>query len=366
MTVFYNEARKRWQYDFQRAGKRHAGYCTDDKGRPVTSKRAAEDAEARIKAAIGKPEKPKPATSPNGFTLAQAFLAWAEARATTRRTWPEIKARIKELRTFFGDALIVEHMTEADIDRYVIWARTQPVKVNGGGPKGGVTKTVTSGRLRSDSRINRYLDTLRTALNFAKKRRFVRTIPDIERLEEPKAEPNPISPEAIAALLAKAPDHLRDVVELATNTGMRMQEVLRLESHQVNLRSGVVILGIETKGKRGRVVHLNHRAQEILARLELTRPPEQKRLILYRHKGKGKPKPISSVRTAWESALEDAGILGKYRFHDTRAAFCSWLAERGVDPVHIKELAGHQDIKTTMRYTKAADSKLKMAVALLD
>lgn len=365
MSVFWNKSRQKWMYDFQRNGERHAGYCVDPEGNPVSSRRAAEDAESRIKAGLGKSEKPK-ASTPGGFTLAEAFLAWAEVKAQRNRTWPEIRARLRELREFFGEATLVEKMTEADIDRYVVWARSQPVKVNSGGPKGGKTKIVKGGRLRSDSRINRYLDTLRTALNHAKKRRYVRTIPTVERLAEPKAEPNPISPEAVRSLLTRAPDHLRDVVELAVNTGMRMQEVLQLTTDKVNLRQGTITLGTETKSKTGRVVHLNNRAQEILSRLELTRPPEQPRLILYRHKGKGKPKPITSVRTAWEKALEDAGIYGKYRFHDTRAAFCSWLAEKGVDPVHIKELAGHADIKTTMRYTKAADKKLKEAVLLLD
>lgn len=130
----------------------------------------------------------------------------------------------------------------------------------------------------------------------------------------------------------------------------------------------------ETKANKGRPVYLNAVALEVLKRLDGERPQPRtldQRVILYRHKGKGRPKPIASVKKAWESTLERVGLKepgapARYRFHDTRAAFCSYLAEQGVDPVHIKELAGHADITTTMRYVRASNSRLKEAVTRLE
>jgi hypothetical protein len=37
-----------------------------------------------------------------------------------------------------------------------------------------------------------------------------------------------------------------------------------------------------------------------------------------------------------------------------------------VDPVHIKDLAGHREISTTLRYIKPADHRLQDAVKRLE
>jgi len=49
-----------------------------------------------------------------------------------------------------------------------------------------------------------------------------------------------------------------------------------------------------------------------------------------------------------------------------RHSFCSQLAMMRAAPKGIEELAGHQDITTTMRYMHLAPSSLHEAVALLD
>ncbi|HMB11168.1 hypothetical protein, partial [Saliniramus sp.] len=73
---------------------------------------------------------------------------------------------------------------------------------------------------------------------------------------------------------------------------------------------------------------------------------------LYRHKGTGVPRPIKDIHKSWGRALERAGLKGRYRFHDTRAAFCTALAELGANA-------------TTMRYINASDSRLRETVGRL-
>jgi site-specific recombinase XerD len=53
-------------------------------------------------------------------------------------------------------------------------------------------------------------------------------------------------------------------------------------------------------------------------------------------------------------------------WHDLRHTFCSHLAMRGASPKAIQELAGHSDLKTTMRYMHLAPSHLREAIHLLE
>lgn len=58
-----------------------------------------------------------------------------------------------------------------------------------------------------------------------------------------------------------------------------------------------------------------------------------------------------------------AGLEGRYRFHDTRAAFCTALAEHGASAINIQWLAGHASISTTLRCINASELRLRETVA---
>ena len=72
-----------------------------------------------------------------------------------------------------------------------------------------------------------------------------------------------------------------------------------------------------------------------------------------------------SFRSAWEAALDAAGIEG-FRFHDLRHTFASWLVQRGRTLKEVQEALGHQTITMTMRYSHLAPDHLRAAVAVLD
>lgn len=377
MAVYFNEKRGRWLYDFRRGGERYAGYAVHpDTGAEAASRRKAQEIEALIKARVDKAVKEDRAAAarPGAFTLAQCLAYYAEHVGKQRRTWEHgIKPHIKELLAHFGPATPVEELTISDVRAYIAWARKQPVRHYVGGRHAG-GKVRELDRTRSASTINKYLNTLRAALNLAREDEKVRRVPHVPREEEPEDNPNPIQVADLERILAAAPDHLRDVLTLCTMTGMRQQECVQLTWRQVNLEDGVVTLyAADVKANKGRPVFLNEVAKAVLERLDAARPLPRtldQRVILYRHKGKGRPRPINSIDKAWYSTLQRVGLKedgakGKYRFHDTRAAFCSYLASLGVDPVHIKELAGHASITTTMKYVKASDERLRASVALL-
>jgi integrase/recombinase XerD len=52
-------------------------------------------------------------------------------------------------------------------------------------------------------------------------------------------------------------------------------------------------------------------------------------------------------------------------FHTLRHSFASNLVQRGVNLYVVKELLGHEDIKTTQIYSHLTQSSLSKAVCLL-
>ena len=65
-------------------------------------------------------------------------------------------------------------------------------------------------------------------------------------------------------------------------------------------------------------------------------------------------------------AQRKAGLRDNGGLHIMRHSFCSHLAMQGVPVNAIRELAGHADIKTTMRYMHLSPAGREMAVQALD
>jgi site-specific recombinase XerD len=67
-----------------------------------------------------------------------------------------------------------------------------------------------------------------------------------------------------------------------------------------------------------------------------------------------------------EKALRRAGLPGKGGLHILRHSFCSHLAMRGAPPKAIQELAGHQNLSTTLGYMHLSPTACDGAIRLLD
>jgi integrase len=78
----------------------------------------------------------------------------------------------------------------------------------------------------------------------------------------------------------------------------------------------------------------------------------------------GKPLTQKVVQGIVKRAARRAGV--KAGVHTLRHTFCSHLAMRGAAARAIQELAGHQDLTTTLRYMHMTPAALESAIGLLD
>ncbi len=71
------------------------------------------------------------------------------------------------------------------------------------------------------------------------------------------------------------------------------------------------------------------------------------------------------VSKQFKLAVRETGLDDNIHFHTLRQSFASRLAQKGVSLFVIKELLGHEDIKTTQIYSHLQTQNLEEAVKLL-
>jgi len=156
-------------------------------------------------------------------------------------------------------------------------------------------------------------------------------------------------------------DHLRPMVLIALNTGMRRGELFGLTWEDVNLKKRyLTIAGKTAKTGATRHIPLN---DEALGTLLAWRNATDSKHLVFPNPNTGKR--FDNISTAWQQILKDAKIID-FRFHDCRHHFASQLAMKGCDLNVIRELLGHSDISMTLRYAHLAPEHKAAAVALLN
>jgi integrase len=152
--------------------------------------------------------------------------------------------------------------------------------------------------------------------------------------------------------------HLKSILIVALNTGMRLGEILSLQWDQVDLGSRRIRVE-NTKSGKTRFVEVNTPLLREL--LELRRRDSRSPYLFFNPKT---GKPLSTVKTAFKASCRRAGVEG-LRFHDLRHTFASRLVKRGIDLITVKALLGHSTVKITERYTHSDQERKRKAVELL-
>ncbi|MCU7650297.1 site-specific integrase [Pseudomonas piscis] len=154
-------------------------------------------------------------------------------------------------------------------------------------------------------------------------------------------------------------DHLKPLVLVSLNTGMRRGELFDLKWSAVNFQTKTItVAGATTKTSDTRHIPMN---KETVAVLESWKKQAGKSRYVFPSQEGGR---LEDVKSAWLKLLERAKIEG-FRWHDMRHDFASRLVMAGVPLNTVRDLLGHADIKMTLRYAHLAPGTKAAAVELI-
>lgn len=220
----------------------------------------------------------------------------------------------------------------------------------------------------SSRTVARHGVTVRQLLAFLQAERHIKTalLPSFSLPRPPRKLPQILSAEDIRNLLAQPdaakPLGVRDraMLEILYASGLRVSELVTLQTAQVNFQGDYLIV----KGKAGktRAVPFGRWARERLtdylasARRALLKRRSSAYLFVNRS---GKPLTRQGFWKLIRTYALAAGIEKRVTPHTLRHSFATHLLEGGADLRSVQAMLGHADISTTQIYTHVDRARLK-------
>lgn len=236
----------------------------------------------------------------------------------------QTQQRFEKCARILGPTRLIDGIQEVDYDRLVAYLKDLK---------------------KAPGTINRYLAALSGAMKWARVRKFRSTVaPQVPWQKEEEGRIRFLSHEEETTLLEHLQKPYWNVVKLALATGMRRQEILKLERR--DLEPGWVRLW-KTKTSRPRSIPITPETYQIACELfDLGMPGD------------------SQLTAAWNDAKLKMGLGDdeQFVFHMLRHTFATRAVMAGVHVRVIMSLMGHSNIATTQRYMQMSDSMLEHAI----
>jgi integrase len=279
----------------------------------------------------------------------ETFLPWSTAN---KRSYREDEQRSVTLKAFFGE----KHLRDIKpmmIEKFKRERLATPTKHD----------KEDRPRPRTPASVNRDLACLSKVLSMAFDNELIDSNPmrRVRLLKESPSRERFITAEEEKKLFTQLTgrrDHIRSVVTIALNTGMRRGEILGLQWEHVNFLARTVFIA-KSKTGRTRTIPMNDIVFKELMMLKQDAGPLD---FVFSNSRTGVN--IDSIKTGWRHACEDAELVN-LRFHDTRHTFATRLRANGVHEWDIRDLLGHTSVRMTSVYTHQTPLNLCHAVNTL-
>ena len=279
----------------------------------------------------------------------EIFLPWSTANKRSHR---EDEQRSVTLKAFFGE----KHLRDIKpmmIEKFKRERLATPTKHD----------TEERPRPRTPASVNRDLACLSKILSMAFDNELIDSNPmrRVRLLKENGSRERFITADEEVKLFAKLTgrrDHIRSVVTVALNTGMRRGEILDLQWEHVNFIARTIFIARSKTGKT-RTIPMN---DIVFEELKALKQDAGTRDFVFSVSKTGVN--IDSIKTGWRNACAAAGLVD-LRFHDTRHTFATRLRANGVHEWDIRDLLGHTTTRMTSVYTHQTPANLRQAVTTL-
>jgi integrase len=319
---------KKWYFDFSFRGKRYIRLGG-------STKQSAKDAMVRLKAELlNKPETAGFAIEAEDPYFADFCKEYIELYAKPKkRSWRRDEFSIAKLEAFFGRRRLSQ-ISLLLIEKYRLERKAQV----------------------SVATVNKEIACLKTLLGVASDWNKLVSFPlkKIKLDDENNTRDRVMLPNEEAKLLEAAAPHLKPMITLALNSGLRLGEILKLRREHVNFQSRLITITAENyKSKKARQVPMNAIV------LDLIRKHAPAAGFIFR---KGSSEPYGKIGVGFRAACDRAGIKD-FKFHDCRHTFATRFIEAGGDVVLLSKILGHSTITLTYnRYCHPRNDAMLAAV----
>lgn len=150
------------------------------------------------------------------------------------------------------------------------------------------------------------------------------------------------------------------MISLSYGAGLRVSETVSLKVKDINLEELTIHIK-NSKGKKDRITVFPEKLKSSIEKITTTK--EKDGLVFPSQRGG--ELTTRSLQKVFKKSLRQAGIQKDATFHSLRHSFATHLLEDGVDVRYMQELLGHQNIRTTQRYTQVTNPKLKNVISPL-
>lgn len=215
-----------------------------------------------------------------------------------------------------------------------------------------------------------YHRTLKAAFNKAVIWNYIQENP-FNKIKSPKVVktfPVYLSEAELILILNKTDDQLlQDIFTTAYYTGMRLNELLSMKWNWIDFTQEIITIkntdDFNTKNKKERVIPIHPRIKKIFQRYFKSIGNTKNSFVFFRKYGIKLNGEFISKQ--FKKAVRSAELNENIHFHSLRHSFASALVQRNVSLYAVKELLGHENIKTTQIYSHLQQESLNKAVNLL-
>ena len=231
-----------------------------------------------------------------------------------------------------------------------------------------------TGRVLAPKTVQHILATARHIFNHAIKNELIKNLTNpigSGRVRMPKVENQKIgfftkekAQELLELLQQREKKRLYELTTLLLFTGARFSEVARLTWSDINFNTSLIFFA-SSKDGNARYIKMSNRVLEVVNTLYKNKINN---LVIPTINGNKYEKMPKEWQIEVDKLIPGNDNANKDRLttHSLRHSHASWLAQSGVDILHIKEQLGHKKIETTMRYSHLIDDRRHQATERLN